>query len=125
LTSPTVRGIAERLVDYLAEQAHGAVEACRPLMRSLFFEWPRDPTVWRYPFQYLLGDDLLVAPVMRPGVDQWEVYLPKGEWVDVWTGDRYDGEQVVELPAPLERVPVLARAAVAERHLPRFAGLPG
>lgn len=117
--------LRDRLVDYLIEQARVSVDNGRPLMRPLFFEWPHDSAVWQYPSQYLLGDDLLVAPVIEPGVERWAVYLPEGEWVDVWTGDRYDGEQVVELPAPIERIPVLARAAVAERHLPRFAGLPG
>ncbi len=101
-----------------------SVAADRPLMRPLFFDWPRDTMIWQYPMQYLLGDDLLVAPVVEPGADRWDVYLPDGEWVDAWASSSLPGGQVVTVSAPLDRIPVFVRAAVAERHLPRFQALP-
>ncbi|PSL02710.1 galactose mutarotase-like protein [Haloactinopolyspora alba] len=102
--------LRERLVDYLAEQARVSVRESRPLMRGLFFDHPGDPSVWRYPLQFKLGDALLVAPVAEPGVDDAVVYLPEGRWVDVWTGTHHAGPGEVTLPAPLDQPPVVCRA---------------
>ena len=70
----------------------------QPLMRALFFEVADDPRIWDFPHQYYLGDDVLVAPVVEPGVEEWPVYLPRGEWVDAWTGQELIGPAVVTRP---------------------------
>lgn len=116
--------LRERMVPYLVEQARRSGAEAKPLMRSLFFDWPTDRQIWDYPTQYLLGDELLVSPVIAPGVERWPVYLPTGRWVDVWTGMEHPGGQVIDLPAPIEQIPVLARGEAAHRHLARFADLP-
>lgn len=102
--------LRERLVPYLQAQAARAVATSRPLMRGLFFDWPHDAEVWRHPTQYLLGDDLLVDPVLEPSVTTWSTYLPAGAWVDVWSGERHAGEQVVTRDVPRDIVPVYCRA---------------
>ncbi|WP_417564060.1 TIM-barrel domain-containing protein [Microbacterium sp.] len=101
--------LRERLVPYLAAAAAKTIETDRPLMRPLFFEWPDDPAVWAADIEWMIGDDLLVAPVLEPGAEQRDVYLPVGEWVDVWTGERYEGERMVTVAAPIERIPVFTR----------------
>jgi 1,3-alpha-isomaltosidase len=93
-------------------------------MRPLCLAWPDDQQIWRWPRQYLLGDDLLVAPVTDPDVDSWPVYIPGDRWVDPWTGDAYDGPATITLPAPIDRIPVLIRATAAQRLLPCFEDLP-
>lgn len=98
--------LRERLVGYLAEQARVAVWTDRPLMRPMFFDHAADPVVWDHPAQFMLGDDLLINPVTRPGVDNWETYLPPGLWVDVWTGTEQMGGQVVAREVPVDVVPV-------------------
>ena len=113
--------LRERLLPYLIAQAGQAVENGLPLMRALFFEWPDDPKIWRHPFQYLLGDDLLIAPVVEAGVDQRLLYLPAGEWVDAWTGERVRGPGTVERLAPLDEIPVYIRAGAHAALLPLFA----
>ncbi|MFI7702389.1 TIM-barrel domain-containing protein [Nonomuraea sp. NPDC049480] len=116
--------VRERLVPYLAEQARMAVDGGAPLMRGLFFDHPRDPDVWRFPLQYKLGDALLVAPVTEPGISEVSVYLPEGEWVDVWTGRALapgSGGREVRLPAPLDRPPVVCAAEHWSRLSPVFA----
>jgi 1,3-alpha-isomaltosidase len=103
--------LRERLVPYLAEQA----ETGKPLMRALFFEVRDDERIWEFPEQYFLGGDLVVAPVVEPGVWHKRMYVPAGEWIDPWTKEVLEGPAVVERDAPLERIPVLvasARAAV-------------
>lgn len=116
--------LRERLVDYLAEQAALTVATDRPLMRPLFFDYPGEARVWDFPRQYLLGADLLVSPVTQPGVAWWPVFLPEGEWVDVWTGDVLTGGRVVDSPAPLDRVPLFSAtdAAPAITALARAVG---
>ncbi|WP_166354716.1 TIM-barrel domain-containing protein [Phytoactinopolyspora limicola] len=103
--------LRDRLVPYLAEQAAHTVAGGAPLMRGLFFDYPGDDDAWVYPRQYLLGDDLLVAPVVDPGVTSWDTYLPGGEWVDAWTGQELSGGSVVTREVPIDEVPVYCRSA--------------
>jgi len=68
--------------------------------------------------QFLLGGDLLVAPVLEPGAKLREVVLPRGRWVDMWRGKVHAGPSTVTLPAPLDEIPVLARAGAKIPLLP-------
>jgi alpha-glucosidase (family GH31 glycosyl hydrolase) len=113
--------LRERLVPYLREQAHRSVETSRPLMRALFFDWPHDPAIWDFPHEYLLGDDLLVAPVVEPGATSLDVHLPAGRWIDAWTGDELTGPRLVRREVPLGSIPVFIREAAAGSLLPLFA----
>jgi alpha-glucosidase (family GH31 glycosyl hydrolase) len=112
--------LRERLVPYLAEQAARTVQTARPLMRPLYFDHPHDAAVWQASPQWMLGDDLLVAPVLEAGVSSWPVYLPAGRWVNVWTSETVDGGATIETDAPLDSIPVFARAEAAERLCPLF-----
>jgi alpha-glucosidase (family GH31 glycosyl hydrolase) len=79
-------------------------------MRHLFLEYPDDPNTYTLDDEYLLGDSLLVCPVVTPGARERSCYLPGGEWIDYWTGQAYSGTGYVTLAAPLERIPLLVRA---------------
>jgi alpha-glucosidase len=99
-----------RLLPYtysLAWQAH--VEGL-PLMRPLVLNYPDDPRAFELASEYLWGDDLLVAPVTRDGARHWPVYLPRGKWYDFWTHEVHEGPASVSVAAPLERLPLFARA---------------
>lgn len=102
--------LRERLVPYLAEQAVAGIEAGLPLMRPLPFVFPDDEKVWDYPYEYLLGDDLLVCPVTDEGATSWRCYLPAGEWIDVWSGAAAAGPAIAERDVPINVVPVWCRA---------------
>ena len=114
--------LRERLLPYLASSAKAAIAAGNSLMRPLYFDFPTDERVWDYPLQWMLGDDLLIAPVLEPGVDSWEVYLPAGDWVDAFTGDAVSGGQVVSRAVPIDELPVYVRAS-AWRELRHVFGL--
>jgi 1,3-alpha-isomaltosidase len=101
--------LREELAPYLVSQARVSLQTGRPLMRALCFDHPQDEAVWSWPHQWMLGDDLLVAPVIEPGAASWRVYLPEGEWIDYFTGARHTGQAVVERPAPLDEIPVYRR----------------
>ncbi|MBM7818006.1 alpha-D-xyloside xylohydrolase [Cellulosimicrobium cellulans] len=102
--------VRERLRPYLHEQMSRAARDGLPPMRPLFVDFGDDARAWDVDDQFLLGPDLLVAPVLRAGERERDVYLPAGTaWTDAWTGQRYDGGATVRVPAPLERIPVLVR----------------
>jgi alpha-glucosidase len=84
-----------------------------PVMRPLWFNYPADYNTYAPALpleQFLLGRDLLVAPVLTEGATRRPVYFPKGDaWVDWWTGARYEGGTSAEIDAPLARLPLFAR----------------
>jgi alpha-glucosidase (family GH31 glycosyl hydrolase) len=112
-----------RLVPYLSEQLEIGLERGLPLMRGLFFLDPQDREAWEYPEQYLLGDDLLIAPVTRPGVTSWGIYLPTGDWVDVWTGEHFIGPITMRRSVPINEIPVYCRSDRWPSMAPIFQAL--
>ncbi|MCB2413156.1 hypothetical protein LGT39_09910 [Demequina sp. TTPB684] len=106
--------LRERLLPYIAEQARAAVETSRPLMRPLFFDYGDDEHVWSAPPEWTLGDDILVAPVLAPG-DDWDVYVPRGDWRDAWTGDTVRGGKTLATRTPRHRIPVYVRESAWDR----------
>ncbi|MCU1410569.1 MAG: uncharacterized protein JWR04_1276 [Rhodoglobus sp.] len=114
--------LRERLVPYLADSARDSIATSSPLMRPLYFDHPGDPLVWEHPLQWMLGRDLLVAPVLAPGATEWTVYLPAGDWVDAFTGVPQPGG-LVSRPTPIDELPVYVRAEAWERLRGAFAGV--
>ena len=102
--------LRERLVPHLARWAREAIASGTTLMRPLYFDHPDDENVWLHPLQWMLGPDLLVAPVLAPGAQSWPVYLPAGDWVDAFTGESVEGGGVVKRPVPVDELPVYVRA---------------
>ena len=78
------------------------------MMRALLIDSPDDPAAWQADLEYLLGPDLLVAPMTDPSGTR-TVYLPEGEWVDWWTGTVHTGQSYVRVSQPLDRIPLFAR----------------
>src|SRR5262249_25156560 len=59
--------------------------------------------------EFMIGDDLLVAPIVKPDLTSRLVYLPKGVWYDFWTNKKYTGGTMIRAEAPLETVPMFVR----------------
>jgi alpha-glucosidase (family GH31 glycosyl hydrolase) len=102
-----------RLFPYLYGLAREAAEEGVPIIRALFLEYPDRREAWTIPNEYLLGPDLLVAPVVVPGARTRTLWIPPGEWVSWWDGSRISGPTWVEVPAPLEQIPLFQRAGSA------------
>jgi alpha-glucosidase len=81
-----------------------------PVVRPVFWHDPEDERAGNLNDEFLLGRELLVAPVLAPGVRVRSVYLPAGEWYDFWTGERLEGPIDIVAQAPLERMPLYVRA---------------
>jgi alpha-glucosidase len=102
-----------RLLPYLYTLAWETSRTGQPLARPLFWDEPFNPTLLEVEDTFLLGNSLLVAPVLEEGERERSVALPDGEWYDFWTGDRLVGPGQVQMDAPLERIPLLVRAGSA------------
>jgi len=105
------------LVPYIYSYAERAARTGLPVMRPLVLEYQDDPAVHDIGTQFLLGEDLLVAPVLNDE-SRASVYLPAGEeWVDFWSGERYVGGQTLHLTdVPIDELPLFVRE---ESILPR------
>jgi alpha-glucosidase len=103
-----------QLLPYLYTLFHEHTETGAPVMRPLWFEYPDDARTYLVEDQYLVGRDLLVAPVVVESVTKRHVYFPAGDnWVDWWTGKTYEGGKDADVDAPLNRLPLFARAGAA------------
>jgi alpha-glucosidase len=81
-----------------------------PIVRPLFTVDPSDDALRKIDDAFMVGDALLVAPVVEKGKTEREVYLPRGRWFDYFTGKAYTGGQTVKVSAPLDSLPIFGRA---------------
>jgi alpha-D-xyloside xylohydrolase len=88
-----------------------------PIMRALVLEDQNDQRAREAKDEYLFGPDLLVAPVIDEGKSR-TVYLPRGEWIDYWSSKRFAGRNVVIADAPLDVLPLYARAGAILPKIP-------
>ena len=78
-------------------------------MRPLYYHYPQDEQACDTESEFLVGDSLLSAPISEESATSRSVYLPAGSWFDSWSGNEYPGAGWSEIPAPLERWPLLVR----------------
>lgn len=100
--------LKHRLMPYLYAAAVTARDEGTPVLRALLLEFPEDPTAHFVDRQYLLGPDLLVAPVFDPG-GTVEYYLPAGAWTHLLTGATVTGPAWHREVHALESLPLLVR----------------
>ncbi len=87
-------------------EAHGW-----PVVRPLWFHYFDDPAVRDIRYEsFLLGRDILVAPVLELGATEVTVYLPEGRWIHLWTETPYEGRKSYSISAPIGQPAVLVRA---------------
>ncbi|MDQ5812886.1 MAG: alpha-glucosidase, partial [Actinomycetota bacterium] len=78
---------------YRMELVEEAAETGLPVVRHPFIHYPDDPEVYALDYQFMVGAEFMVAPVLDPGEDAVEVYLPRGRWVHLWTGEEYGSSE--------------------------------
>ena len=99
------------LMPYLYAMGHSTYETGAPFMRALFMDFPGDETAATLNDEYMFGPAFLVAPVTEQGATSRKVYLPAGsDWYDWWTNRKIAGGQWIEAAAPIDRIPLFARA---------------
>ena len=97
------------LLPYLYTTLEEAHRTGVPPFRPLLLNYQNDPSTYNLDDQFMVGEDLLVAPVMKPDVTSRRVYLPAGTWYDYWTHKQYAGGSVITADAPLDVVPMYVR----------------
>ena len=99
-----------RLLPYFYSLAWQTHKTGVPIIRPLFWNHPKVQNLWEIDDAFLLGDNLLVAPVLQADAHQRTITLPPGTWVDFWTGKNFQGGSQVEAPVSLDTIPLLVRA---------------
>jgi len=98
------------LLPYILHTARQTASTGMPMMRALCLVYPQDKELAAYPYQYMFGDSILVAPIVEPELTEAKVYLPEGDWYSIWDDQVYPGGSVYNLPTTLEQIPVFVRA---------------
>jgi alpha-D-xyloside xylohydrolase len=126
-------GLRTQLYPYLAAADREYRRTGLPIMRHLALAYPRDRRATAQEDEFLFGPSLLAAPVLEPGAVRRRLYLPRGRWVDLWRSVSYRaggealkvnaarvlrGGRSVVVPAPLDELPLLARAGTLLALLP-------
>ena len=104
--------IRMNLLPYIYSEATKTSATGVPLMRAMFVEYPNDANSYDpdYQYQYLFGDNLLVAPIVDQGVTTKNVYLPEGEWIDFFYGAARPGSRVISYYADVNSIPVFVKS---------------
>jgi alpha-glucosidase len=72
-------------------------------------EYPEDENTYNLSYQFMLGTDILVAPVYEPDKNKKMVYLPKGVWFNFFTGEEYEGNDYIVANSPLDTIPIFVK----------------
>ncbi|KAB3534104.1 DUF5110 domain-containing protein [Alkaliphilus pronyensis] len=99
-----------QLLPYLYSLAKLSSIEGHPILRPLFYHFQGDKATYSISDQYLFGGELLICPVLKPGATARLVYLPAGLWYDFWTGEKIIGGKNIVREAPIDLLPIYARA---------------
>jgi alpha-glucosidase len=80
-----------------------------PIFRPLVLNYQNDADTLNIDDEFMVGSDLLVAPILKPDATARLVYLPAGLWYDYWTGRQFTGSRMIHAEAPLDTVPLYVR----------------
>jgi alpha-glucosidase len=99
-----------QLMPYIYSLFHASSRSGIPVQRSLAIEFPFQAQVFdtRFENQYLFGPALLVAPV-ESNKEITKVYLPPGDWYNLFDGSKYAGDQEIFVDCPMHKLPVFIR----------------
>lgn len=99
-----------RLLPYLYTLAHLAHRTGAPLVRPLLYEFPEQTELYGVEDQWMVGSQLMVAPIYQPGIRQRLVHLPEGQWYDFWSGKPLGGGKPIVWEVPLGKPGVFVPA---------------
>jgi alpha-D-xyloside xylohydrolase len=100
-----------RLLPYIYSEAWQITKNGSTMMRPMVMDFQDDTAAVNQPYEYMFGKVFLVAPITEPGLNEWNVHLPKSSaWYNFWTGERYDGGQTIKTAAPLDQIPLFVKS---------------
>jgi alpha-glucosidase len=98
-----------RFLPYIYTLFKEASSTGLPIMRPLFMEYPEDKKTYALHDQFLVGENVMIAPILRPGLTHRAVYFPDGEWVNYWTDEVIDGGKHHLVEAALDILPMFVK----------------
>lgn len=98
-----------KLIPYLYDLMWFGENTGLPVMRPLVLHAQDDPYTYELNDQFMVGENILVAPVLQQGQLSRAVYLPKGKWVDYWTKDEWEGGKSIIKETPIDVCPIYVR----------------
>jgi alpha-glucosidase (family GH31 glycosyl hydrolase) len=103
--------LREELVPYLYTLADQSHATGLPMTQALYLDYPAQAAAYTNPSEYLLGPNVLVAPVTQPGASvATQVWFPPGTWEDYFTGATFTGPSTATITTPTSRMPVFVKA---------------
>lgn len=99
------------LMPYILGEARYSSRTARPMMAHLIYDFLESDgdAVMGIEDEYMFGRSLLVAPIITEGESSRSIYLPRGRWLDLWTGETIEGGVRVERACGLDRIPVFVK----------------
>ncbi len=98
-----------RLLPFLYNTLEEAHRTGVPIFRPLMLNYQSDYNTLSIDDEFMVGTDLLAAPILRPAQTSRMLYLPPGTWIDFWTGKSITGGTEIQADAPLETIPLYVR----------------
>ncbi len=98
--------IRNKYSSYIVECMEYCAKTGTPIIRPLIFEFNVSPFNME---EFMVGDKILVSPVIRKGQNEKEIYLPKGKWMYEPDGTMFDGEKTIKVNSPLDVLPYFVR----------------
>lgn len=107
--------LRHRLIPYIFSMNHRCHNDGLALCEPMYYSYPNDKNAYHVPNQYMFGSELMVCPITSPqhketGMGSVRVWIPEGEYTDIFTGQKYLGSQCLVLNRELYSIPVLAKA---------------
>ena len=111
-----------QLIPYLYTYSWLAHKESMPILRPLYLQYPELEEAYRHSHEYFFGEELLVAPVLDQSGNQ-TVYLPPGQWIDFFTGKRYEGGTTFTAHYAVDEMPVFVRegAVIPEQSVSEYS----
>ncbi len=99
-----------QLIPYLYTLLYQASKTGHPIIRPLLLECQDDPNTYTVQDEFLVGEFILVAPIVQENANRRLVYLPRGRWIDYWSDSSIQGPAYIEVEAPIERAPIFIKS---------------
>jgi alpha-glucosidase len=116
--------IRYEIMPYIYDLFYISSQKGYPVMRPLIFEYQNDENTHNIYDEFMLGDNILVAPIYLPSKEIREVYLPKGIWYDYWSGKKFEGSKYYLIEAPIDVIPIFVKegAIIPKQNVQAYIG---
>lgn len=99
-----------QLLPYIYSASRDVTTSGAVMMSPLAYLYPEDKATWNIDDQFMFGESILVSPVIEYKARTRELYLPKGEWFNLWTNERVKGGETITAKAELDEMPLFVKS---------------